>query len=339
MIPIVWRFLLSQYLKVVLFCVVAFVAVLLTTRLDDIAHFATLDASGGVIFLFVLYQIPYILPIAFPIACLISSILLVQRLSKTHELTALRASGLALRDFVAPILIAASFLAVINFYIVSELATTSHLSTSLWKSELRSVNPMLLLRNKHLTRLKGGYFEAMGNSRLGESASEVVMAMPNKSQGRISLLLADEMSGDQNTFTCKGITLITTMDAKGPDQLVIENIEESQTSTQDFSQIMQRKVWNVNNDHLQMSLLLSRLQEEKAALVEAKKNPAQGVEQKSIKKSINRCYSEIIRRISVAFAVLTFTFMGTAFGISTSRNRSGKPVCYVIGLASMYLIA
>lgn len=342
MIPIIWRFLLSQYLKVMLFCVVAFIAVLLTTRLSDIAHFATLDASTKTIFLFVVYQIPYILPIAIPVACLISSILLVQRLSHTYELTALRASGIALKDFVTPILLAASFLSVINFYIVSELATTSHLSTSLWKSELRSINPLLLLHNKHLMRLKGAYFEAMGDSRMGESASEVVMAMPNKNNGRISLLLANEMHGDQNSFVCKGITLVTTMDADGPDnfdQLALENIEESQTSTLDFSQLMQRKVWNVNNDHLQMSLLLSRLQKEKASREQAKKNHVPLSEQNSNKSTINRCYSEIIRRISVAVATFTFTLMGTSFGISLSRNRTNLPVLYVIVLAAMYLIA
>ncbi|NGX42041.1 MAG: hypothetical protein K940chlam7_00317 [Chlamydiae bacterium] len=338
MIPIIWRFLLSQYLKVMLFCVVAFVAVLLTTRLDDVAHFAALDPTLGIIFLFILYQIPYILPIAIPVACLISSILLVQSLSKTHELTALRASGIAIRDFISPILIAASFLSVINFYIVSELATTSHLSTSVWKSELRSINPLLLLRNKHLMNLKGAYFDAMGDSRIGESAGKVVMAVPNRSNGRINLLLADELQSDQDTFVGKGVSLISTLEANGADdfdQIIIENIEETQASSADFSQLLQRKVWRVNNDHLRMPLLISRLQEEKAALLSAT-SPLEG---KTIQKSIDRCYAEIIRRISVAVAALTFTLLGTSFGISISRNRSNLSVFYVIGLAAMYLIS
>ena len=39
-------------------------------------------------------QIPYILPIAIPVSCLITAMLLFQRLSKTHELTAFRTCGL-----------------------------------------------------------------------------------------------------------------------------------------------------------------------------------------------------------------------------------------------------
>lgn len=95
--PIVWRYLLSHYLKVLVLCVTAFIAVLLTTRLDEIAHFASMGPEGFYIILYTLYQIPYILPIAIPISCLISSILLIQRLSRSHELTALRASGMGLK--------------------------------------------------------------------------------------------------------------------------------------------------------------------------------------------------------------------------------------------------
>ena len=118
MFPIIWRFLLNQYLKVMVLCAAAIIVVLLTTRLDEIAHFASLDASFVIVLLFVLYQIPYILPIAIPVSCLVSSILLVQRLSRTHELTAMRACGMALKDFIAPIVIAGSLLTIVNFYFV-----------------------------------------------------------------------------------------------------------------------------------------------------------------------------------------------------------------------------
>ena len=62
-------------------------------RFKDIARFAALSADGVKTGLFVLYQFPHILPIAIPISALIASFLLFQRLSKTYELTALRASG------------------------------------------------------------------------------------------------------------------------------------------------------------------------------------------------------------------------------------------------------
>jgi lipopolysaccharide export system permease protein len=175
-IPVVWRYLLSNYFKVLILCVFAFIAMLLTTRLDEIAHFAALGPEGLLILTFALNQIPYVLPIALPIACLISTILLIQRLSRTHELTALRAAGLGINEILAPILIAATFLAATNFFIVSELATHSHLTTSLLKNELRAVNPLLLLHNKHLMKLKGIFFNTLGPSKLGESSNELIIA-------------------------------------------------------------------------------------------------------------------------------------------------------------------
>lgn len=342
MIPIVWRFLQSQYLKVMGFCLIAFTVILLTTRLDDIAHFAALDASITIIFLFVLYQIPYILPIAIPISCLISAILLVQQLSRTHELTALRACGFSLKDLMIPILLVSAFIALANFYIVSELTTSSHFSTSLWKSELRSINPLLLLRNKHLMHAKGAFFDAMGDSRLGESASQVVMAIPNKSHERIDLFIAGQLRAEDELFLGENVSLVTTIgtgEKEDFDQLVVENVEKLQTTAMDFSQLLQRKAWDVKNDHLRMELLLSRLREEKRTLKKAVLEDHPQEEQQSVKKNIRRCYSEIIRRLSVAFAAFTFTLMGASFGISISRNRSYLSLFYVIGLVSMYLVA
>lgn len=326
MIPIFWRFLISQYLKVTGLCVVAFIAVLLTTRLNEIAHFASLSPSISIIVLFILYQIPYILPIVIPIACLISSILLIQRLSKTHELTAFRSCGMAIKDFLTPILFTALILSAVDFYIVSELATSTHLQTSLWKEQLRGVNPLLLLRNKHLLKVKGGYFDTMGPSRPGVTAEQVVFALPNTNEQRISLFIAEQLSTKESSLKGKNVSLITTLAGKDPesfDQLVIENIKETETQTDSFSQIMQHNVWNASNDHLRMNLLLARLHEEKV---------------KNNTSIVNMCYSEIIRRFSVAFAAFTFTLMGASFGISISRNQSVKNIFYVILLAGLYLI-
>ncbi len=329
MIPIIWRYLLGQFLKVTALCILSFIVVLLTMRLEDIAHFASLDPTFQVILLFILFQIPYILPIVIPVACLISAILLMQRLSKTQELTALRACGMSVKDFLAPLLICGALLALVNLYVVSELATESHFMTGLWKLELRSVNPLLLLRNKHLMKVKGGYFDTLGPSRMGESASQAVLAMPNSNTGRMVLLLADEFIAEQDVLHGKGLSLITSVE---PQRLIIENVGENYTSSKDFSQIIQQNVWDLSNDHLKMSHLLAKLQEEKALL-------ALSNDKKNIQREINRSYTEIIRRLSVAAAAFTFTLMGASFGISISRHPSARPLFYVMLLAAFYLTA
>ena len=321
--PVVWRFLLGQYFKVLCLCVVSFIAVLLTTRLEEVAHFASLGAEIRSLFLFTLHQIPYILPIAIPVSALISSLILVQRLSTSHELTALRACGLAIHQILAPILIAAAYLALLNFYIVSEVATHSHRTTGMLKSELKSINPLLLLTNKHLMQLKGFHFDTLGSSKVGESAEKIILAMPNKGN-RLSLLIANRLQATPFSFSGKNISFITSLD-KGQqqdvDSLLIENIGNSVSSIQDFSQLLQQKVWSISYDHLSLPFLMIKLQSEKDST------------------AIAKIYIEIVRRISTALATFTFTLMGLAFGMSIGRNHSNKSLFYVIGLATVYLIA
>lgn len=340
--PIIWRYLLGQYVKVFFLCLLSFIAILLTTRLDEIAHFATLGSEGLLILWFTLYQIPYVLPIAIPISSLISISILMQRLSQTHEMTAFRACGLSLREVLTPLLLVGLFIAAGNFYIVSELATQSHLATGLTKTELRAVNPLLFLHNKHLMRLKGIYSDTLGSSRIGEYAGDIVIAMPNKHNSSINLMIAKNLEADPTMFRGKNVTVITPLSndiSSRDDQLMIENMKQMKTSIKDLTQILQKKVWTLNNDHLKLGLLMARLQDLQKWKAETSKNENNPATLKQINRNINRSYAELIRRISIALAAFTFALMGASFNISISRNQSNRNLFYVVGLAALYIVA
>jgi lipopolysaccharide export system permease protein len=340
--PTLWRYLIGDFLRIVIFCILAFVAILLTMRLDEIAHFAALGAPLIYLILFTFLQIPYILPIALPLSCLIAAFLLIQRLSNTHELTALRASGFALSDILAPIWLTSAFLMIGNFWIVSELATRSHLQNNLLKSELRSINPLLLLHNKHLMRLKGFYFEALGASRVGESSSEVILAFPHRHHQRLHLMIAQHLKATPTLFIGEGVTLITGMASEQDedfDPLLVENMQKSSTQVNDFSNLLQKKVWMIHNDYLQMSFLLARIQEQRQLLQEAQLKEENKDQIKGLKMQLNRSYSEMMKRFSVAIAVLSFTLMGTALGINIGRKRHYHSLFYAILFTTLYLIA
>jgi lipopolysaccharide export system permease protein len=340
MIPTLWRYLLAHYLKVLLFCTFAFIALLLTLRLEEIAHFATLGPQGIYILYFTFYQIPYILPIALPISALISSMILVRYLCKNHEMTALRAAGISFSTLLAPLLIASLFLAIANFYVVSELATDSHLASSLIKNELRSINPLLLLSNKHLMRMKGIYFDTLGVSRLGESAANSIIAVPNKKTRRIHLLLAKNLQSSPEAFQADVLTVLSTLsEGQKYDQIMIENMKKSTTTIKDFTQMIQRKVWTLNNDHLKISLLLCRLKENQEFLAVAEAEGKPPLEIQQVQRNIGRIYSEITRRFSVAFAVFTFTLLGATCGLTIGRTQSVKRILLVAVLGALYISA
>src|SRR6185436_6527806 len=119
--PIIWKFLLKSYFRVFLLCMASFIAALFVMRFKEIAEFATLGAGGGAVFLFSLYQLPYVLPLAIPVSCVIAAILLFQHLSHNHELTALRAAGMGLRHLLVPLILSGILLSTVNFAIVAEL--------------------------------------------------------------------------------------------------------------------------------------------------------------------------------------------------------------------------
>lgn len=340
--PTVWRYLISHFLSIATATVIAFIAILLTMRLDEIAHYASLGAPLGGLLIFTFHQMFYVLPIAIPLSCLIASFILIQRLSKTHELTALRSCGFAFKDILAPILITAAFLSLLNFWIISELATNSHLQTNLLKSELRSVNPLLLLHNKNLMRMKGFYLDSLGASRMGEFATDVILALPSKHQQRLNLFIAKRVTSTLSTFNGQKVTLINSSSKdkeEGFDDLLIENIEDTVNQVKDFSQLLQKKVWTINNDYLQMPLLLVRAEEQNIALQEGKANKVDHSEIKRLKGQLNRSLSEITKRLSIAFAVFTFTLMGTAFGISISRQHRRRSLFMTIALTTLYLVS
>lgn len=336
---IIWRYLLSQYIKVLTLSTFAFIAVILTTRLDDIAHFASLGAEGIQVLLFTFHQIPYILPIVIPISALISSLILIQRLSSSHELTALRASGLSIKMILAPILIFSAYLSVFNFYIVSEIATTSHLTANSLKDEIRQLNPLLILHNKHMMRMKGIFFDSFGESKIGESASDVVVAMPGKKNHAIQLMVAKNLSSKNATFSGSNVTYITPIKNKKDetfDELMIENMGESITSVEDFSKMLDKRIFKINNDHLNLKLLLTKIEEDKIN-IEHSKGTLPEEQLKALRRNLTRDYTEIMRRFSIALAVFSFTLMGLSLGATIGRTRSNRSMFYLIGLAAFYL--
>ena len=332
--PILWRHLLTRFLKIFLFSLCVFISILLITRLDDIAHFATLGADSSLILWYILFQIPYIIPITIPLSCLIAATILMQQLSQSHELTAFRSVGFSFINILSPILFISVICSILNFYIISEVATRSHLSSTLLKTELRAINPLLIVHNKHLMRAKGYYFHLFGDSVIGESALQSILAIPNKKNFRMNLLITDELNNTSNHFSGKNMTLITSLPKKiksGQERLIIENIESAFTQTDDFRKIIDKSVRQINNDHLTLPLLLVRLKEELQMFSNSK-------HEDHPLKNIYKCLSEFFRRFSVGIAPFSFAFMGAVFGISLSRQKSNKGIYAQAILSFSYLI-
>lgn len=323
------RYLISSYLKCLILSIVSFIAILIVSRLQEIAQFASLGGTLIGIPLFAFYQIPYLLPIALPLSCLLSAFLLFHRLSITQELTTLRASGLSLKAIVSPLLIVALILGATNFYIASELSSHCHRSARKMVNEVTLQNPLLLLQNAKIARLKGAFVQ-MASSRKGEKISNLVIAAPSPKGDRLVLVLArrvaikkGELIGRQASFVMTTPSSPTTFDS-----LFIENQGELRGGATEFASLLRPQGWKVANDHLKLSHLFARIKHLKGQERSAKN-----------KRTITKSYSDISRRISLGFSPFTFTLIAIAAGMRLGRVHSKKGLALTLALAALSLVS
>jgi len=222
--PILWRYLQKELFRVLSLCIAAFVSILLVSRAQDIARFASSGAPIKAILLFSLYQIPSILPLAIPIACLIATLLLFQRLSHTQELTALRACGLSMGTIAYPLLLTGLLLSLLNFSIVSELSPYCRILTKKLTYEVTASNPLFMLQKGTLVKIKDTFID-MRMLRMGKVAEDVMLIINNSSQERLNIVTAKQFTLEGDQLKGENVTLISTVDSKqeGYDHLIIEN--------------------------------------------------------------------------------------------------------------------
>lgn len=319
--PILWRYLFKEYLKVFFLSILAFICILLVTRLKQIAVFATLASDVLSLILFVLYQIPYILPIAISISCLISSIILFQRMSIMHEMTAIRASGISLKQILAPLLLLAIVLTMINFFISSELTPRCRYKSKELFYKNTSMNPLILLqRRQKMSNIKDSYVEiSMQNKDL--IAKDLLIITPNKSNQRLCMFTAKNILIEKDNLNGNNISLISYVNSNKDsyfDNLMIENQKTMSTKSNAITQFIKAKEWdmNITSMPIKMLLIYTTLND---------------------KKQSQRASIEIARRFSFALSTFSFTFIGTSFGISISRVASRKNI-FTVSLLSLLVL-
>ncbi len=340
MIPIHWRYLLTPYLKTFFLASASFIILILVTRLKGIANIAALGASFKILGLYTLYQIPYILPLALTFSSLLGSFLVFQRLSVSHELTALRASGLSFKQIIYPILICNLILAALNFFIVSEVTTTGKIRSTMMKHEMNTFSPLVIFQNSWLLETKGIYAD-LNVVDMGEKASDVVIAYLNNKKNRISLFIAKELEQDKTNLVGTDVTIIssTSPGKNSPfDNLIIENQKELKTPTSILSWYFTPHQYRPKSAYLKLSLLLIQLR--KAREIHQKELTAGASidELKKLKINVNIPRSEIIRRISLALSAFSLSLLGITFGTRISRTGSIKGIIYITILAAFSLI-
>lgn len=321
--PILWRYLLKNYFQVFFLCVIGFISILLVTRVQEIARLAALNSQVDIIILFTLCQIPYILPIAIPISGLISAILLVQRLSHTHELTAFRASGLSVKAISTPILMAAFLLSIANFVIAAELTPRCRLYSRDLIQNVTTINPLFLMKKSKLLKLQDSYVD-MKMTQLGKEAKDIIFAVKNHSNDRLSLMTAKKFILEDNLMKGQNVAIISNIAQSTPglyDHLIIENQETMSTSASALSALMQKTTQKLGFEHLPLKNVVSTFSDPNAKA-----------------KTMKRAQFELCRRLFFPIITFAFTLLGLSLGMQIGRGRKRKGIYMAILLSALTFI-
>lgn len=323
--PILWRYLFIHYFRVLLLSLSSFISFLLVMRFKEIAQFASSGASFATVSLFTLYQIPYILPIALPVSCLIASLLLLQKMSHSYELTALRAAGLGLKPLATPLIIAGAVMALLNFSVVSEITPRCRGLSKELVYQQTLLNPLFIAQKESLVRLKDSYFD-IKTLVPGKSAKDLLLVINHRTSGRLALLTAKKIVLDNDLLKGDQVSLISSADSKKSDafdHLIIENQKKMSTKAALLAHYVIALEGKINYDYMPLRLILAknRLEKKHSTLLF------------SSKASV-----EIIRRISFSLAAFTFTFIGTAFGMEIGRDRKKRGIFLAIILSAFCFI-
>jgi lipopolysaccharide export system permease protein len=316
--PILWRYALQSYLRVFSLSVCTFISVLIVARFKEIARFTALSGDWLKTGLFIVYQVPSILPIAIPLSALLASLLLFQRLSRTYELTALRASGIPLRTILAPLLLCSIFLSLFNFSICAQIAPFCRREGKTLIYHETTQNPLLLLQRQKLVKIKHAYLNMKVKDE--ETTKDLVLIVHNDSNQRLNLLLAKKLRMIGEELLGGDLTIVSYLNAdSGFDSLIIENQSSMSTSAPLLSTALKRNRPRLDVNALDLKMLRIKAQENSK-----KAKPAR---------------VEILRRISLSMAAFSFTLLGCAFGIEEGRNPSRKNLFAALFLTLTVLVS
>lgn len=337
--PIIWRYIYKQFFKVFLLTTVSFIFILLVTRLKEIARFISLCPQPKYVFAFIFNIIPYILPIALPIASLLSAIVLFQKLSRSHELTALRCAGYSLFSIMFPVLAVSLFFSLVNFFIVSELTSYSQVFSRSMINELITTNPFFMLEHRNKLKKKDLFVDMTIEER-GRSAKNLIIITPDRENKRLNLMSIDRLKIDEGQLYAPSLHLVSIVEAeKGSDHdhLIIENEANVQATASDLTKIMHHSFLHLQPHHLTMPYLYITLENKKLEL-QRLLTLNEPVKQKKVTREIADLNSEIIRRLSIGLAVFTFTLIGISYSTEIGRNRKKKNLVIMTALTIFGLL-
>lgn len=332
-----WRYLILQYTKFLLLTACSLIAIILVAQLDKIAKFAALCTNLSAIIPFTWNQIFFLIPLTIPIASLIASLLLFQKLSKNHELTAFRVSGLSCKQIITPVLLMGAVVGCLNFAISAHITPPSWYKTQNMLFKHAASNPIFLLKNAKYLALQGTHIQ-MDPIHHGNIAEHFLSVTKAQKSDRLALVLAKKLilkrqksqplslnidNESEDLLVSKHMSMLVSKPSFQPqdfDQLLIENQNSAQNFTREYSFLLGRSHPKFSHRFLPFKQLRIHIADLKQKLSQTQDINAR----RGLQKALNKSYACLFHHFTIGFLPLAFTLLGASFSIEINRNPSKK---------------
>ncbi len=154
------RYVMGEMLRPFLFGVLAFILIMLSVTLSQFTDLIfSAGAPVGSVVQLLLFTLPSLVVLTFPVAYLFASLLGIGRMTKDFEIIALRGSGVSFKRIIAPILAGAVVVSIGNFVFNEQVVPWSNKQVSRVKQELAtSISKPLIKPNIFFKGTENRYF-------------------------------------------------------------------------------------------------------------------------------------------------------------------------------------
>jgi len=146
----------------------------------------------NIIFELLFYASMALIPMAFPLAMLLASIMSFGSLGENYELVAMKASGISLFRVMRPLIIVAIGLCLFAFYFSNNILPKTNLKFSALMVSVKKQKPEMVIKEGIFTNDIDGYsIKVERRSRTSNLLYEILVYDHTKNQGNVSVTVAD----------------------------------------------------------------------------------------------------------------------------------------------------
>lgn len=297
---------------------------------DQIFNMVDLIITKGVepykVLLLLLYIMPSFIAITMPMAVLLSTLLSFGRIMSDNELIAIKSSGIYLKEFIRPVILASLFISLALVVFNDQILPRANYAFKNLSFEIvRKRASVIIKEHQFIEEFNGYIFYAEQQDKITSTLNNIlVYSLSTKDEplriitAKYGRVIPDNYSKKIFLKLFKGVIHILNQKAEGKYEQIFFN---SYDIDLDINRVLSSGAFSINKSEREMGIteLISYIKKNKDYISQSDKTT----------------YVELHKKISIPFASFAFALIGIPLGMMV--RRGGKTVEFGISLLLIFV--